>query len=167
MRTKSIYSTAKRGTGESIWDIKQKIGYLSPEIQLYFDPAATAFSAIASGFFDTIGLFRSLNPQQEQAVWEWLRFLKCATYAHRLLNGLPTGMQRLILLARVMIKSPPLLILDEPCQGLDTGQTRFALDLIDQYCRRLAAGLIFVSHYIGEFPECIQAHLRLEKGRMV
>jgi len=96
----------KRGSGESIWDIKQKIGFLSPELQLYFDPAATAHSAIASGLFDTIGLFRPLNPVQEQAVSDWLRFLDCATYAHRLLSGLPAGIQRLILLARALIKSP-------------------------------------------------------------
>jgi molybdate transport system ATP-binding protein len=61
----------KRGTGESIWEIKQKIGYLSPELHLYFDPAATAFTALASGFFDTIGLFRPLNPPQESMVWGW------------------------------------------------------------------------------------------------
>ncbi|HEY4965121.1 MAG TPA: ATP-binding cassette domain-containing protein, partial [Puia sp.] len=74
----------KRGTGESIWEIKQKIGYLSPELQLYFDPAATAFSAIASGLFDTIGLFRLLNRQQEQNVWDWLSYLDCTGAAHQL-----------------------------------------------------------------------------------
>jgi len=89
----------KRGTGESIWEIKQKIGYLSPEPQLYFDPAATAFSAIASGLFDTIGLFRLLNRQQEQNVWDWLSYLDCTGAAHQLLTSLPAGLQRLILLA--------------------------------------------------------------------
>ncbi len=85
----------KRGSGESIWDIKQKIGFLSPELQLYFDPHATAFSAIASGLFDTIGLFRTLSPQQELWVTEWLKFLDFTSYTHRLLSSLPAGIQRL------------------------------------------------------------------------
>ena len=65
---------------------------------------------------------------------EWLQFLDCKAYADRLLNNLPTGIQRLILLGRAMIKTPPLLVLDEPCQGLDESQTAFALNMIDRYC---------------------------------
>ncbi|HZZ74637.1 MAG TPA: ATP-binding cassette domain-containing protein, partial [Puia sp.] len=105
----------KRGSGESIWEIKHKIGYLSPELQLYFDPLATAFSALASGLFDTIGLFRRLSEDQEQYVNEWLQFLDCASYKNRLLSSLPAGLQRMLLLGRALIKRPPLLILDEPC----------------------------------------------------
>jgi molybdate transport system ATP-binding protein len=66
-----------------------------------------------------------------------------------------------------MIKSPPLLVLDEPCQGLDALQTEFTLGLVDQYCRKKGAGLIFVSHYHKEFPSCITYNLRLEKGSIV
>ena len=127
----------KRGTGESIWEIKQKIGFLSPELQLYFDPYATAFMAVASGLFDTIGLFRQLTSLQEKLVMEWLQFMDCAEYSNRLLTSLPAGIQRLILLARAMIKTPPLLILDEPCQGLDGAQTAFTLHTIDRYCARV------------------------------
>lgn len=157
----------KRGSGESIWDIKQKIGFLSPELQLYFDPSATAFSAIASGIFDTIGLFRPLSPQQEKWVKEWFEFLDIESYTQRLLSSLPAGIQRLVMLARAMIKSPPLLILDEPCQGLDAAQTSLTLQLVDRYCRERRAGLIFVSHYLEEFPGCIRYHLRLKNGRQV
>ncbi len=157
----------QRGSGESIWEIKQKIGYLSPELHLYFDPAATVFSALASGLFDTIGLFRNLNRPQEGVVWEWLQYLECEAYAHRLLSGLPAGHQRLILLARAMIKTPPLLILDEPCQGLDAAQTGFTLALVNRYCRQNSAGLVFVSHYGEEIPDCVSHHLRLAKGEIV
>ncbi|HEY2649366.1 MAG TPA: ATP-binding cassette domain-containing protein [Puia sp.] len=157
----------KRGSGESIWEIKQKIGYLSPELQLYFDPAATAFSALASGLFDTIGLFRRLSSEQEQYVNEWLQFLDCEVYADRRLSSLPAGLQRMILLGRAMIKTPPLLILDEPCQGLDGAQTAYTLDMIDRYCVQFGASLIFVSHYRDEFPACIGQTLQLQKGRMM
>jgi molybdate transport system ATP-binding protein len=157
----------KRGSGESIWEIKHKIGYLSPELQLYFDPAATAFTAVASGLFDTIGLFRRLSADQEQYVNEWLQFLDCAAYGNRLLSSLPAGLQRMILLGRSLIKTPPLLILDEPCQGLDGAQTALTLHIIDRYCNDFGASLIFVSHYQDEFPACISQILHLQKGRIV
>ncbi len=157
----------KRGSGESIWEIKQKIGYLSPELELYFDPAATAFTALASGLFDTIGLFRRLSADQEQYINEWLQFLDCADYGNRLLSSLPTGLQRMILLGRSLIKTPPLLILDEPCQGLDAPRTALALHIIDRYCAQFGASLIFVSHYEDEFPACIGQTLRLRKGIIV
>jgi molybdate transport system ATP-binding protein len=145
----------KRGTGESIWDIKQKVGFLSPELQLYFDSAATAYTTLASGFFDTIGLFRQLSVKQEILVMEWLQFLDCREYAGRLLNTLPAGIQRLILLGRAMIKNPPLLILDEPCQGLDAAHTALTLGMVDRYCALNGASLIYVSHYETDFPACI------------
>jgi molybdate transport system ATP-binding protein len=157
----------KRGSGESIWEIKQKIGYLSPELQLYFDSSATVFTAIASGLFDTIGLFRRLTADQEQYVNEWLQFLDCAAYSNRLLNSLPAGMQRMVLLGRSLIKTPPLLILDEPCQGLDGVQTALTLHIIDRYCTHFGASLIYVSHYQDEFPACIGQMLHLRKGRIV
>ena len=157
----------KRGSGESIWEIKQKIGFLSPELQLYFDPAATVFTAVASGLFDTIGLFRRLSAEQEQYVNEWLQFLDCADYGDRLLSSLPAGLQRMVLLGRSMIKTPPLLILDEPCQGLDGSQTALTLGLIDRYCAYFGASLIFVSHYQDEFPSCISQILYLQNGKIV
>jgi molybdate transport system ATP-binding protein len=156
----------KRGSGESIWEIKHKIGYLSPELQLYFDPAATAFTAVASGLFDTIGLFRRLSADQEQYVNDWLEFLDCAAFGNRLLRSLPAGLQRMILLGRSLIKTPPLLILDEPCQGLDGAQTALTLHIIDRYCADFGTSLIFVSHYQDEFPACISQILQLQKGRI-
>jgi molybdate transport system ATP-binding protein len=155
----------KRGTGESIWEIKQKIGFLSPELQLYFDETCTAFNAIASGLFDTIGLFRQLTPLQEKLVSEWLEYLGCTPYSNRLLSSLPGGIQRLILLGRALIKTPPLLVLDEPCQGLDKAQTIFTLQTIDRFCAHFHSTLIFVSHYSQDFPACITQIMELTKGR--
>jgi molybdate transport system ATP-binding protein len=156
----------KRGTGESIWEIKQKTGFLSPELHIYFEGSSTAFAALASGLFDTIGLFRQLSEWQEQLVWDWLDFLDCRAYAGRLLSSLPAGIQRLLLLGRAMIKTAPLLVLDEPCQGLDSDQREFAKTLIDRYCSFYGATLIFVSHYPEDFPPSIGHTLHLQKGRM-
>ena len=156
----------KRGSGESIWEIKQKIGYLSPELHLYFDPAATIFNTLASGLFDTIGLFRQLSAAQEEYVKEWMKFLDISGYAGRLMNSLPAGIQRMVLLGRALIKKPALLVLDEPCQGLDTEQTAFTLGLIDRFCSQYETTLIFVSHYSSDFPACIQKTLTLRQGKI-
>src|SRR5688572_13384763 len=57
----------KRGSGESIWDIKKKIGFISPELHLFFDQGTSCFDVIASGLFDTIGLFRQLSAAQQRS----------------------------------------------------------------------------------------------------
>ncbi len=157
----------RRGTGESIWEIKQKTGFLSPELHLYFDLAATAYSALASGLWDTIGLFRKLSEEQHELVLEWLDFLDLKDYRNRLLSSLPAGLQRMVLLGRAMIRMPPLLVLDEPGQGLDPDHIERVKNLIDRYCEKYTATLIYVSHYSEETPACVDQYLRLQKGHIV
>lgn len=156
----------KRGSGESIWDIKKKTGYLSPELHLYFSLSATAFEAVASGLFDTIGLFRSVSSTDREWVLQWMQVCGVAHVQDRHLYTLPAGEQRLVLLARALVKDPPLLVLDEPCQGLDAEQKKRLLELVDQVCRLSGKTLLFVSHYEKEIPGCIRHYLRLEKGRV-
>ncbi|HEV2483147.1 MAG TPA: ATP-binding cassette domain-containing protein [Puia sp.] len=157
----------RRGTGETIWDIKRKIGFVSPELHLYFDTAATVFEVIASGLFDTIGLFRTLNEEQTGIVTLWMQLLSLHELRSRRLVQLSTGGQRMVLLARALIKNPPMLILDEPCQGLDDDQTAYFRELVTTLCETFGTTLIYVSHYQQELPSCIDHWLRLEKGRVV
>ena len=154
----------RRGTGETIWDIKKKIGFVSPELHLYFDTGATTSTVIASGLFDTIGLFRTLDPEQEAAVERWICLLSLQLFRNRRLAQLSTGQQRMVLLARALIKNPPLLILDEPCQGLDEQQTTYLRDIVTTLCETFGTTLIYVSHYHQELPTCINHWLRLDKG---
>ena len=153
----------RRGTGESIWDIKRNIGFISPELQWYFEPSSTVFQSIASGFFDTAGLFRTVTAQQSEQVKQLLQLFDLGNDEHTLLTQLPIGKQRLALLARAIVKNPPLLILDEPCQGLDQQQTRLFNQLVDALCTANRT-LIYVGHFENRLPACIGKRLSLQKG---
>lgn len=157
----------KRGTGETIWDIKKKTGFVSPELHLNFEKGTTCFDVVASGLFDTIGLFRRINEQQSTLVTKWMQLLKIEHLRRKFLNQLSNSEQRLVLLARALVKSPPLLILDEPCQGLDEAQTMMFKEMINEICIAGNKTLIYVSHYVYEIPECVTKFIRLENGKRV
>lgn len=156
----------KRGSGESIWDIKKKIGYVSPELHWYFDTGITVYNTVASGFFDTIGLYKKISEQQQTLIKQWLDFLRISSHVqHKPLATISTSQQRLTLLARALVKNPPLLVLDEPCQGLDEEQTKQFVQLVDVLCTGLNKTLIYVSHYEHEIPACITNIIELKKGQ--
>jgi molybdate transport system ATP-binding protein len=107
----------RKGTGESIWDIKKNIGYISPELHHYFDMGTDCLSIVASGLFDTVGLFRKLNEEQVWLTRQWMALLHIQRFEERMFQRLSDSEQRRVLLARALVKNPPMLILDEPCQG--------------------------------------------------
>lgn len=155
----------RRGTGESIWDIKKKTGFLSPELHVYFNSTSTGFETVASGLFDTIGLFRTVNNEDTEWVMQWMDVCGVSHLKDKRLQDMSTGEQRLVLLARALVKDPPLLVLDEPCQGLDPDRKRHLLDLINRICTVTGKTLVFVSHYEKEVPGCIGKYIRIERGR--
>ena len=156
----------KKGSGESIWDIKQKIGYVSPELHHYFDSAASCYEVVASGLFDTIGLFRQLSQTQKEMVDQWLSLLQIGHLSEKFFAQLSNGEQRLVLLARALVKNPPMLILDEPCQGLDTEVAAGFIALINDICVQMKKTLVYVSHYEEEIPSCVTYTLKLEQGKV-
>lgn len=156
----------KKGTGETIWDIKQKIGYVSPELHHYFDAAVSCFEVVASGLFDTIGLFKIISEKQKAIVNQWMDILSVKRFEKRTFKQLSNGEQRLVLLARALVKNPPLLILDEPCQGLDDAATKQFIALINDICVHLKKTLVYVTHYQQEIPACINRSLQLANGRI-
>src|SRR4030095_1749368 len=93
----------RRGSGETIWEIKRKIGYISPEMHLHFEMSQTVHDAVASGFFDTIGLFKILSDDQEQAVSAWLRLFDIEKFSELRLSQLPASQQRLVLITRALV----------------------------------------------------------------
>ena len=157
----------RRGRGESIWDIKRKIGYVSPELHLFFDSSNTVFNVVASGLFDTIGLFRVVNEEQTTTITKWMKLLQVDHFSNQLLKNLSLGKQRLVLLARALVKDPPLLLLDEPSQGLDEEQAQLLKNLIEQICEHSNKTLIYVTHLKEEIPSCVTKFIQLENGRVV
>lgn len=157
----------RRGKGESIWDIKQKIGYVSPELHLFFEQHNSCFDVIASGLFDTIGLFRQISTDQAEQVNLWMELFQLQKIKQRPLFQLSLGQQRMVLLARALIKNPPLLILDEPAQGLDEEQAVYFKNSIDAFCSHFGTTLLYVSHYAKDIPACVTHFLKLEKSRQV
>ncbi len=139
----------RRGTGESIWDIKQKIGLISSEFQIRYQGTGapiTAFQVILSGFFDSVGLFRNATEVQRRIAGQWLRRVGMEEYGERAFARLSYGEQRMVLILRAMIKSPATLILDEPFEGLDYANRQMLLDLIDDIGKNTETSIIYVTH---------------------
>jgi molybdate transport system ATP-binding protein len=157
----------KRGTGESIWDIKKKIGFVSPELHQYFPTDNSCLQVIESGYYDTLGLFRPSNKNLAAIALRWMKTLEIDQYARTLLKNIPASAQRLCLLARALIKNPSLLIFDEPCQGMDDHQQLHFKKMVDTLCSLSNVTLIYVTHYQHEIPNSVDKVLNLDKGRVV
>ena len=147
-----------------MWDIKRRIGWVSPELQLHFDQSAPCFDVVGSGFFDTVGLYETLSAGQRREVRDCLKQFRLAEYADTPFFALSPGLQRMVLLARALVKRPALLILDEPCQGLDPEQRALLVGTVDALIRGRAVTAIFVSHHRDTLPRAITRILRLERG---
>ena len=154
----------KRGTGESIWEIKKRIGYVSPEIHRAYLKNMPAIDIVASGLHDSVGLYVRPKPEQKGICEEWMKVFGIGDLKDRSFLQLSSGEQRLVLLARAFVKEPDLLILDEPLHGLDTRNREKVRGIIDTYCRQEGKTLIMVSHYEEEFPECITHTLHLKRN---
>jgi molybdate transport system ATP-binding protein len=154
----------RRGSGESIWDIKSRVGLLSPELHLYFHEPLTAAQTAATGYFDVVTL-RPTTPEQDERVRTLFDELKISHLTERPFARLSTGEQRLVLLARALMKSPELLILDEPFQGLDAPLVANLRDWLDVILDE-AQTLLFVTHHADEIPRSVTHTLRLDCGRV-
>ena len=151
----------RRGTGESIWQIKKHIGYVSPEMHRAYLKDIPSIDLVASGLSDSVGLYMRPKPEQKQTCLDWMRVFGVDGVADRSFLQLSSGEQRLCLLARAFVKDPELLILDEPLHGLDDRNRSLVRQIIKQFCLRKHKTLVMVTHYQEELPDCITHSLRL------
>lgn len=154
----------KRGSGESIWEIKKHIGYVSPEMHRAYLKNLPAIDIVASGLHDSIGLYRKMQ-EKDRAVCEWwMDIFGIADLKDRNFLQLSSGEQRMVLLARAFVKDPELLILDEPLHGLDMWNRRLVKDVIEAFCERKDKTMIMVTHYREELPAVITNALYLKRN---
>ena len=153
-----------RGTGESIQDLKRRIGCVSPELQLHFDDSVSVREVVLSGFYETIGLFESPTPLQLDAARRWMSRFGLTNSAESPLYTLSAGLQRMTLLARALVKQPALLILDEPCQALDSEHRDLILHNVESLIQSNSVTVLFVTHRLEEIPPSIKRVLHLPKG---
>jgi molybdate transport system ATP-binding protein len=145
----------KRGTGESIWELKKPIGFVAPELVRFFPTNQTVRKVILSGFFDTMGLFKKTTLEQESKTQNWIVLFKLESFADLPIQRIPLEQQRWTLLARALIKNPKLLILDEASQGMDEGQREVFRETVQKISELCQVSLIYVSHYTEDIPESV------------
>ena len=153
-----------RGSGESIWDIKKHIGYVSPELHRSYQRDLPAIRIVASGLMDSVGLY--VKPKEEDMAQcrFWMKVFGLEGLEERGFLKLSSGEQRLVLLARAFVKDPELLILDEPLHGLDNRNRRLVKDVIEAFCKRQNKTMIMVTHYKEELPACIDHSIFLVRN---
>ncbi|HLP38482.1 ATP-binding cassette domain-containing protein [Lacibacter sp.] len=156
----------KKGSGESVWDIKDKIGYLTPAMTDLFSTRHTLLHMIVSGFVDSIGLYTIPSDMQLRSAYEWLQLLQLQDKANIPFPKLTQGEQRLALVARAMVKHPPLLILDEPLMGLDDTNTEKIIQLINKLAAETSTAVLYVSHQTenGLQPQKVFELVKTENG---
>jgi molybdate transport system ATP-binding protein len=151
----------RRGSGESVWEIKRHLGLVSNDLHRRYTVRCDVLSVICSGFFDSIGLYDAPTEQQVRLGKEWLRAVGIADQVETPFQSLSNGEQRLVLIARAMVKSPLLLVLDEPTQGLDELNRERILGFMSAIEARRHSTLLFVSHRADEFLPLFKQHIHL------
>jgi len=148
-----------RGSGETVWEIKEKLGIISPALQLSYRVSLTARMCIVSGLYDSIGIYNKVPPRDRELADEWLGYIGMADKGDMEIRKLSYGEQRLLLIARGLIKHPPLLILDEPCQGLDDRNRERVLELLGNFAGESESTLLYVTHHEEDRIRNIERHL--------
>jgi molybdate transport system ATP-binding protein len=151
----------KRGSGETVWELKANCGIVNTPLQLNHLGRQRVLEVVASGLYDTIGLYQNCSGREKELTLEWIHAVGLDELAQHRFDQLSFGEQRMALLARAMVKSPPLLILDEPCIGLDLEHRLRFLALVDRIATQGYTQILFVSHVPEDLPACINQLLQL------
>lgn len=150
-----------KGSGESVWEIKRRIGIVSGDLQLAYPLRTTVEETVLSGFHDSIGLYEEPGGYEREIARRWIGTIGLSGWEGRRLRELSFGMRRMLLVARAVVKGPDLLIADEPCQGLDDDHARQVLGLLDSIGSGGGHCMLYVTHDPEERLRCITHTLEL------
>jgi molybdate transport system ATP-binding protein len=148
-----------RGGGEPVWELKRRFGLVSNALHLDYPKRTRVRDVVLSGFHDTLGLYENCSSAELTAALAWLEALGLGAQSVQRFDALSFGTQRLVLIARAMVKAPPILILDEPCSGLDGPNRARVLELIEQIGASGRTTILYVSHEAEETPRCIRRRI--------
>ncbi|MGG9970428.1 ATP-binding cassette domain-containing protein [Ferruginibacter sp. SUN002] len=156
----------KKGSGESVWDIKEKIGYLTSTLSQQFSRLDSIEKMIIGGFFDSVGLYIIPTDRQIDLARQWLKLIGLYEQRKKSFISFSLGHQRLILIVRAMVKHPPLLILDEPTVGLDDHDAALFIALVNKIAEESTTAILYVSHRkeTGLTPQFIYELMPDENG---
>lgn len=149
----------RRGSGESVWDIKSRFGVVSNDLHNRYVKGWRVLDVVVSGFFDSLGLYDDSGASEASCARAWLATLGLSDCAREYYHELSFGQQRLVLLARAMVKQPLILVLDEPCVGLDDYHSQLLLDMVDIIAKQGRTQILFVSHSADHIPLCINTRM--------
>ena len=157
----------KKGTGESIWDIRNQVGFVSSELQTRYPKHCSVFDTVLSGFYDSFGLYRRCGTHQIEIAKTWIRLFDIELLLKKEFGQLSHGQKQLVLIARAMVKSPVLLMLDEPCEGLDLKNRSRILEIIDAIGHHTHTRLIYIPSVEEEIVPAITNVLVMKAGRVI
>ncbi|HLT64282.1 MAG TPA: ATP-binding cassette domain-containing protein, partial [Pseudohongiella sp.] len=152
------------GSGESVWDIKARFGVVSNDLHNRYVKGWRVLDVVVSGFFDSLGLYDDSGASESSTAKQWLQVLGLGHLAREYYHELSFGEQRLVLLARAMVKQPLILILDEPVVGLDDQYSALLLAMVDRIAAAGQTQIVFVSHSLDDTPSCINVRVIFERA---
>jgi molybdate transport system ATP-binding protein len=152
-----------KGSGETIWETKKNFGIVSNELHNKYIKGWRVLDVVVSGFFDSVGLYDESGTAEVDLAKRWITALGLKQWERQYYHEISFGQQRLVLLARAMIKKPRVLILDEPCVGLDDYHRQLILSVLDTIAERSLTNILYVTHVADEQPSCINQVLRFKE----
>lgn len=149
-------------------ELRLRIGECSSEIRDIIHNWDPAKDIVLSGRFASIGLYETPSPKDHKRAAYLFDFLGLSDKSDRRFMTLSDGEKQKVLLARALMSEPELLVLDEPCAGLDLKAREEFLDAVQEMCTKKGGpALIYITHHIEEIIPAITHALALRKGRVI
>jgi len=155
--------------GESDWrELRKSIGLVSSSVRQMMAETEPALETVVSGKFAMIDLWGGMTRTDQVRAGCLLRQVECGYLAQRPWSVLSQGERQRVLIARALMANPQILILDEPCAGLDPAAREHFLQFLQRLGRRKdAPALVLVTHHVEEIMPVFSRVLVLKAGQVL